>query len=421
MTDINLTAIPGRPGVNGLRIASLIALLGAAAFVGAGPGIGATPPATQCAPATPPYPAAATAVAFWSTEARCAIVPPGPGGIFGTENFGNKFPGDAAVYMGIVHVAIYDAAVAIKGDYRPYAPTPAETSLRAAIATAAYNTLTGLHLQLGDANQKILDNDYNAYLAALPDGTRKKHGISVGQLVAQTVLALRANDGRDCNTTLTDLNPPAPGPGVWQPNPPTVPGQQPPPVLGLCLPGMRPLALHSVSQFRPGPPIALTSPEYVADFNQIKKLGGIVSTSRTSEQTTQVRFWTDHDIRQWNDGLLRLAAARGLDLVQTARMLARAHVAGGDAVIACFDAKYHYWFWRPYRAIPQADTDNNPATDADPNWQPLGEPPLGTPNHPEYPSGHACHRRLIPLAQVRLYVGGAARGTGRRVCGDCLA
>ena len=108
MTDINLTAIPGTPGVNGLRIASLIAFLGAAAFVGAGPGVGATPPATQCAPAAA-YPAAATPVAFWSTEARCAIVPAGPGGVFGTENFGNKFPGDAAVYMGIVHVAIYHA------------------------------------------------------------------------------------------------------------------------------------------------------------------------------------------------------------------------------------------------------------------------------------------------------------------------
>ena len=70
--------------------------------------------------------------------------------------------------------------------------------------------------------------------------------------------------------------------------------------------------------------------------------------------------------------MLRLAAERGLDLVQTARMLAMAHVAGGDAMIACFDAKYHYWFWRPYQAILLADTDGNPETVADPSWQPLG-------------------------------------------------
>jgi hypothetical protein len=66
--------------------------------------------------------------------------------------------------------------------------------------------------------------------------------------------------------------------------------------------------------------------------------------------------------------MLNLAAARGLDLVQTARMLAMAHVAGGDAMIACFDAKYHYWFWRPYQAIRFADTDGNPDTVADPSW-----------------------------------------------------
>jgi hypothetical protein len=366
------------------RLALLVALLGAVAFVGAGPGVGATPPTTQCAPAAN-YPAATTPVAFWSTEARCAIVPAGPAGLFGTENFGNKFPGEAAVYMGIVHVAIYDAAVAIEGGYQPYAATPtapANTSPEAAIATAAYDTLTGLQPQLG-ANQTILDYDYNAYMAAIPDSTPKTDGVEAGEQVAQAIVALRTNDGRGCTTTLTDLGLPAPGPGVWQP----APG----PVLGLCLPGMRPLALQSASQFRPDPPNALTSQEYAEDFNQVEQLGAADSTTRTPDQTQQALFWTDHDIRMFNDGLLRLAAARRLDLVQTARMLAMAHVAGGDAMIACFDAKYHYWSWRPYVAIPQADTDGNPNTVADPNWKPLRP----TPNFPEYPSAHACHTAAV--------------------------
>ena len=145
------------------RLAFLCGLVGAVAFVGAGPGVGA-PPQTQCAPAAN-YLAATTPVAFWSTEAaRSAIVPAGPGGIFGAENFGNKFPGEAAVYMGIVHAAIYEAAVAIEGGYQPYAATPTapvNTSPEAAIATAAYDTLTGLQPQLG-ANQAILDGDYTA-------------------------------------------------------------------------------------------------------------------------------------------------------------------------------------------------------------------------------------------------------------------
>src|SRR5262249_49619740 len=118
------------------RLALVVALLGTAVSVGVGTGVGATPPTTQCAPAAK-YPAATTAVAFWSTEARCAIVPAGPGGTFGSENFGNKFPGEAAVYMGIVHVAIYDAAVAIGGGYKPYAIRLREpdASPEAAIAT----------------------------------------------------------------------------------------------------------------------------------------------------------------------------------------------------------------------------------------------------------------------------------------------
>jgi hypothetical protein len=306
--------------------------------------------------------------------------------------------------MGIVHVAIYDAAVAIEGGYQPYAATPtapAGTSPEAAIATAAYDTLTGLQPQLG-ANQTILDGDHTAYMAAIPNSISKSEGIAIGEQVARAVLALRANDGRGCSTTLTDLGLPAPAPGVWQPAPGAV--------LGLCLPGMRPLALKRASQFRLDGPNALTSEEYADDFNQVKDLGRIDSTSRTPEQTSEARFWTDHDIRQWNDGMLRLATARGFDLLRTARMLALAHVAGGDAMIACFDAKYHYWFWRPYQAIPLADSDGNPDTVVEPNWTPLGT----TPNFPEYPSAHACHSSAVVKALDAFFGTDRVRFRGRK-------
>jgi hypothetical protein len=365
----------------------LLAVLGAIALLGTPTAASATSPPTQCNPAAA-FPAATTPVAFWSTEARCAIVPAGGGGVNGPENFGNKFPGDGAVLMGIVHVAIFDAAVAIEGGYKPYVPTPsapADTSPEAAIATAAYRTLSGLQPQLG-ANQAILDHDYSAYLAAIADGQPKDDGITVGADAAQAVLAMRTNDGRGCATSLSDLGQPAPAPGVWQ--------HGPTPLLGLCLPGMRPLALERASQFRPPPPNGLTSQAYADDLNQVEALGRIDSSSRTPAQTDEARFWTDHDLRQWNDGLLRLASARDLNLVQTARMLAMAHVAGGDAMIACFDAKYHYWFWRPIQAIPGAASDGNPNTTADPGWLPLG----ATPNFPEYPSAHACHSSAVVAA-----------------------
>jgi hypothetical protein len=218
----------------------------------------------------------------------------------------------------------------------------------------------------------------------------KTNGIAIGEQVAAAVVALRTNDGRERNPTLEDLNPPPPGPGIWEPNA----GDPPPPVLGLRLPGITPLALEYASQFRPDGPNELISEGYAKDFNQVKELGAVNSTTRTPEQTTQALFWTDHDIRQWNDGMLNLAVARKLDLVQTARMLAMAHVAGGDGMIACFDAKYYYWFWRPIAAIHQADIDGNPNTEADPTWLPL----LTTPNFPEYPSAHASNSTAVARA-----------------------
>src|SRR5207249_938935 len=246
----------------------------------------------------------ATPVIDWSNEARRAIVPPSAG----PENYGNKFPGEAAVYMGIVHAAIYDAALAIEGGYQPYAirlTAPMDTSPAAAIATAAHHTLAGLQPALGltPAQQAILDGDYTNYMAAIPNDSAKANGIMIGEQVAAAVLALRANDGRDSNPTLSDLNPPPPGPGVWQTNPTG-------PVLGLRLPGIRPLALTSASQFRPDGPNALTSEEYAEDFQQVKLLGRFDSTTRTAAQTTRALFWTDHDLRQWNDGMLRIAADR---------------------------------------------------------------------------------------------------------------
>ena len=86
-------------------------------------------------------------------------------------------------------------------------------------------------------------------------------------------------------------------------------------------------------------------------------------------------------------------------------MLAMAHVAAGDAMIACFDAKYHYLSWRPVQAIQRADTDGNPHTQADPTWQPLRP----TPNHPEYPSAHACHTTAVTQALERFFGTGAVR------------
>jgi hypothetical protein len=315
-------------------------------------------------------------IAHWSLEAQRAIVPP-PAGV------GNKFPGEAAVYMGIAHAAIYDAAVAIEGGYRPYAialTPPTDTSPAAAVAAAAHGVLVGLL----PTQQADLGARYADYLAGLPDSVAKTNGIAVGEQVAAAVLALRQDDGRTENPEYVQ---PMRGPGIFEPEPAR-------PVLGLRLSKIRPLTFENPSDFRSAGPLLLTSAEYAEDFEQVRELGRFDSASRTAEQSESALFWTDHDLRQWNESMLRLADRHGLGFLQTARMLAMAHISGGDAMIACFDAKFHHMFWRPSFAIPLAATDDNPATLSDPSWRPLRP----TPNFPEYPSAHACHSGAVAEA-----------------------
>jgi len=357
--------------------------------------------AFRVAAQTPPtgVPASLAVVADWSLEAQRAIVPP-PAGV------GDQFPGEAAVYMGIVHAAMYDAAVAIHGGYRRYAvalPSSADTAPAAAIAAAAHGVLVGLlPAQIADLNTR-----YAEYLSRIPNSPGKTNGVVLGQQVAAGILATRANDGRAADVQLVQTRP---GPAVFEPDPAR-------PAVGLRLSRIRPLALDRPEQFRPTAPNPLGSQAYAADLDEVRRLGRIDSDVRTEEQTNVALFWTDHDVRQWNDGLLRLAAERGLDLLQTARMLALAHVSGGDAMIACFEAKYHYMFWRPAAALQLTDGDGTPRPEPDAAWRPLRP----APNHPEYPAAHTCHTGAIVEAlrtffgtdEVRLSFDSRTTGTTR--------
>jgi hypothetical protein len=88
----------------------------------------------------------------------------------------------------------------------------------------------------------------------------------------------------------------------------------------------------------------------------------------------------------WPASIRRLAREQGLDLASSAHFQAAAFAAFADGLIACWDAKFHFNFWRPVTAIQNGAADDNDLTAPDPTWQPLA----ATPNFPEYPSGHAC-------------------------------
>jgi hypothetical protein len=280
------------------------------------------------------------------------------------------------VDLAYMHIAVYDAVNAIDGRYSVFAvsPTsvPARASKEAAAIAAAYNVLLALY----PAQQAVLDANYAASLAAIPDSQAKTDGIAVGTEVATLFLNSRAGDGRNAAITYT----PGSGPGSWIPTPPAFL-----PPLTPWLGQMRPFAMETSSQFRGDGPPALTSDQYTEDFNEVKSLGDINSTTRTAEQREIGLFYTDPGPAQTGRAFRQVAHDYQMNLADDARLFAMLYVAVADSAIASFETKYHFGFWRPVTAVRAADTDGNPNTVVDPNWTPL----VTTPNFPDYVSTHA--------------------------------
>ncbi|MBL8378673.1 MAG: vanadium-dependent haloperoxidase [Burkholderiales bacterium] len=273
-----------------------------------------------------------------------------------------------------VHVAIYDAVVAIEGRYVPFAVRPqsaaAGASTEAAVSAAAHGVLKALFPNRGAHYQAA----YEARLALIPDGPAKAVGVALGSEVAAGVVRLRANDGRSAA-----LAPYVSG---------TVPGAfrsaNPNPVFR-HFPAIRPFALERMDQFRPPAPPALTSASYAAAFNETRALGGATSTVRNAAQHHAALFHTEPPPPAVTRNLGRFASSTA-EVSDAARLMALIYVSFVDAIGACFEAKYHYQTWRPVSAIQMADHDGNPATERDEHWKPA----LPTPNHPEYPAAHSC-------------------------------
>jgi hypothetical protein len=211
----------------------------------------------------------------------------------------------------------------------------------------------------------------------IADGQAKTDGVATGEQVADLLIADRADDGFRAPVTYTPPDPPIPG--VWLPTATTPP-------IGTYLGLMRPFSLDSADQFRPLGPPALNSWKWVRDYNETKRIGSSTSMTRTDEQTLAAKFWAEPPVQQARGSFRKFVLDHGLDVVDAARFMAMISVTYADALIACFDAKYAFAFWRPITAIRAGDTDGNRWTVGDPAWTPL----LTTPNHPEYPSAHSC-------------------------------
>jgi hypothetical protein len=295
-------------------------------------------------------------------------------------------PPDGAVISAYVGIGVYDSVTAIEGGYRPFmvnVDAPRGASPEAAVVASAHAIL--VHY-LPDQEATILEPAYEQSLGTISDGQAKEDGVATGEYVARVLIRERADDGFRAHYDYVPPDPPIPG--VWIPT-----GQAPP--IGIYMPHMRPFSLHTPSQFRPDGPPSLSSRRWAEDYNEVKDIGSRTSTSRTPEQTLAARFWGEPPIQQAHAAFRRFIGDHELDVADASRFMAMTTVAEADGLIACFDAKYHYVFWRPITAIRAGDTDGNDATIADPNWVPLLP---ATPNHPEYPSAHSCATKALGLA-----------------------
>ncbi|MFI5119009.1 MAG: vanadium-dependent haloperoxidase [Thermoanaerobaculia bacterium] len=267
--------------------------------------------------------------------------------------------------MAIVQVSVFEAVNAITGRYPAYRVQIAAPSGASAEAAVAAATRTAL-LKLMPAQRAAIEEDYQAALKALPDARTRADGIAVGEQAAAAILAARADDG----AVAPDTYRPHTTPGVYVPTLlPAVPhwGKR------------KPWVMTSADQFRPGPPPSLSSDTWKRDYSEIKAVGAKNSTQRTPEQTAIARFWeVTAPIVYWPVAR-SVAIAPGRNVTENAHLLAVAAMAMDDALIAVFDAKYAYNFWRPITAIRNGEGDTR-----DSSWTPF----IDTPMHPEYPCAH---------------------------------
>jgi hypothetical protein len=307
------------------------------------------------------------AVLTWNTNAVNAVRASSP----------SKFQVEGMIYLSYVQAAVYDAVTKLEGRYQAYHDFPVAVvpgaSIEAAVAAAARTVLDNY---LPD-QQTTVDAEYSAYLAGLSGDVAD--GVAVGNAAANDIIALRSGDGRNAATpTYGTIGPVLPG--QWQLQSPGQTAQTP------WVATMKPFLLEQASQFRVGPPPGLGSSRYAKDLNEVQAYGGVNSTVRTPDETATAYFWNANVINQYNQTMQNVVMQRGLDLVDAAHLFVMGDMVTADAGIACWDSKYFYLSWRPVTAIQNADKDGNPATNADPSWQPL----LPSPAHPEYPSAHGC-------------------------------
>lgn len=172
--------------------------------------------------------------------------------------------------------------------------------------------------------------------------------------------------------------PASPGRGVWRP---TLPAMAKP-----ALPNWGLMGLFSGADVNEMTkdlvPHAVGSPEYMADLDEVRRLGGVNSTERTADQTQIAKFWvggagTVTPPGLWiHIGLQRLVEVP-VNFTEAVSVMRTLSYALCDAGIAAWKVKYRHQTWRPITGVFEELGVQD--------WKPL----LATPPFPGYVSGHS--------------------------------
>ena len=275
-------------------------------------------------------------------------------------------PGPVSLFdIALAHAAVHDAVQAIEGRFEPYHYSDVSKrglgSPDAAVAAAAHRILVLLY----PAQAASLDATYNAYLSA--NGLIDDPGLETGEAAA---VALHSGQYRPVIAMAPFFG--RAEAGQWR---------SPVPMVFLYAAITEPFALNRPSQFRPPPPPPLTSGAYLRDYEEVKSIGS--SVAHPNGNTDVARFWNGNFVTQWNDALRGIAETRIQDVGDSARLFALANIAAADALIAIWDSKVHYNYWRPSTAIREGESDGNSKTVGDTGWTGL----IADPPYSDYVSG----------------------------------
>ena len=314
-------------------------------------------------------------------------------------------PPAQARFFAIIQIAVHDALNSIKPKFETYALKNVHeknADPNAAIASAAYWTIKGMNLPSANPsftfpNLSQLDGWYSQSLLTIPDGESKQLGLELGKQAADAIIANRSTDNF-LAANVQIAQPDGVAPGEYRSTLPfSLPGMPPVKALHQWGTQMAPFVTESNSQFRPVAPYSINSIEYLNDFNEVKSKGARINHNRSADEDEIGRFWVERSSIGWNRFARNVVSSKKVDAWKTARLFALLHTAMADAISGTFEAKYHYFYWRPETAIRLGDADGNSNTAGDADWLPSyteGPNPnpamnMYTPPIPDYPSAHA--------------------------------